>query len=106
VGYLIRVAAWNRGGCAAPQMELAARNRSIEALRESSGWSAGRRIVEEELLVDRYEEWLDVSRRDKGTTLCYRSRCRRSAELRRLANLAGRFVLSLGVRMRQRLGHK
>jgi hypothetical protein len=73
-------------------------NQSVTGL--SNGWRAGRGIVEEKLLVDRYEKRLDISRRDKGATLRYSSLRRRSTELRCLANLARRFALSLGVRMR------
>jgi hypothetical protein len=62
--------------------------------------------VEEKLLVDRYEKRMDVPNRVKGTAQRYGSRCRRSAEVRRLANLARRFALSFGVRVRQSLGHK
>jgi hypothetical protein len=62
--------------------------------------------VEEKLLVDRYEKRMDVPNRVKGTAQRYGSRCRRSAEVRRLANLARRFVLSVGVGVRLRPGHQ
>ena len=79
-------------------------SRGVTGLR--SGWSAGRRIVEEKLFVNRYEDRLNVSRCKKRTNQRCGFRCRCRAQVCRLANLASRLVLSLGVGMRQGLGNE
>jgi hypothetical protein len=60
--------------------------------------------VEEKLLVNRYNELLDVSSCEKLTNLRYGSCCRSRAKVRRLADLTSRFILSLSVGMGQDLG--
>jgi hypothetical protein len=62
--------------------------------------------VEEKLFVNRYEDWLNVIRRQKRTNQRCGSRCRCRAQVRRLANLAGRFILSLGMGVTQSLGNE
>jgi hypothetical protein len=59
--------------------------------------------VEEKLFVNRYEDWLNVICCKKWTNQRYSSRCRCRAKVGRLANLASRLVLSLGVRVGKRL---
>jgi hypothetical protein len=53
--------------------------------------------VEVKLLVNRYHKRLNVPGREKRTNQRWGSRCRSGAEVCRLANLAGGFILSLGV---------
>jgi hypothetical protein len=62
--------------------------------------------VEEKLFVNRYEDWLNVFRREKRANQRCGSRCRCRAQMRRLANLTSRIVLSLGMGVRQRLGNE
>jgi hypothetical protein len=57
--------------------------------------------VEEKLFVNRYEDRLNVIRRQKRSNQRCGSRCRCWAQMRRLANLTSRLVLSLGMGMRQ-----
>jgi hypothetical protein len=59
--------------------------------------------VEEKLFVNRYEDRLNVICCKKWTNQRYSSRCRCRAKVRRLANLASRLVLSLGVCVGKRL---
>ncbi len=62
--------------------------------------------MEEKLLVNRYDEGLYVPRCNERTYKRRGSRGRCRAELRRLANLASRLMLSVGVGVRQGLGRK
>ena len=62
--------------------------------------------MEEKLLVNRYDEWLNVSRGKKRTYERRGSRCRCRAQVRRLAKLASCLVLSLDVGVNQGLGGK
>ena len=62
--------------------------------------------MEEKLFVNRYENWLNVIRRQKRTNQRCGSRCRCRAQMRRLANLTSRLVLSIGMGVRQRLGNE
>jgi hypothetical protein len=97
---VVGMAAWNM---AVERRKLMERRDSKANLSGVSGlrgrWGARRRIVEEELLVYRYNERLDVScceqRGNERGGSCGRSGTR----VCRLANLAGSFVLSFSVRM-------
>jgi hypothetical protein len=62
--------------------------------------------VEEKLFVNRYEDWSNVICCKKWTNQRYSSRCRCRAKVGRLANLASRLVLSLGVRVKRDLGEE
>jgi hypothetical protein len=62
--------------------------------------------VEEKLFVNCYQDRPNVSRCKKRTNQRCGSRCRCRAQVCRLANLASRLVLSLGVGVRQGLGNK
>jgi hypothetical protein len=62
--------------------------------------------VEEKLLVNGYDERVNVSRCQKWTDQRCGSRCRCRAQVRRLANLTSCLVLSLGVGVRECLGNK
>jgi hypothetical protein len=62
--------------------------------------------VEEKLFVNRCQDWLNVFRREKRANQRCGSRCRCRAQVRRLANLTSRIVLSLGMGVRQRLGNE
>jgi hypothetical protein len=62
--------------------------------------------VGEKFLMNRYHKRLDVAGRDQGTGQRYGSCFWCSAQVRRLANLARRFVLSVGVRVRNSLRYK
>lgn len=59
--------------------------------------------MKEKLLVNRYNERLDVSSCEKRTNQRYGSCCRSRAKVCRLANLASSFILSLSVGMGQDL---
>jgi hypothetical protein len=56
--------------------------------------------VEEKLLVNRDDKWLNVPSREKRTKQRCGSRFRTRTEVCRLANLAGSFILSLCVGVR------
>ena len=60
--------------------------------------------MEEKLLVNRYNKRLNVSGCQKRTYQRCGSRCRRRSQMRRLAKLASRLILSLGVGVSQGLG--
>ena len=60
--------------------------------------------MKEKLLMNRYDEWLNVSRGEKRTYKRCGSRCRRRAQVRRLTKLASRLILSVGVGVSQSLG--
>ena len=62
--------------------------------------------MEEKLLVNRYDERLNVSRCKKWTYKRRGSLGRCRAQMRRLAKLASRLILSLDVGVNQRLGGK
>ena len=62
--------------------------------------------MEEKLLVNRYDERLNVSRCKKGTYQRRGPRCWCRAQMRRLAKLASRLILSLDVGVNQGLGGK
>jgi len=62
--------------------------------------------VEEKLFVNPYEDWLNVFSREKRTNQRCGSRCRCRAQMRRLADLTSRLVLSLRMGVRQRLGNE
>jgi hypothetical protein len=62
--------------------------------------------VEEKLFVNPYEDWLNVFSREKRTNQRCGSRCRCLAQMRRLADLTSRLVLSLRMGVRQRLGNE
>jgi hypothetical protein len=53
--------------------------------------------VDEELLVNRQNEGLNVTCCDKRAGEGYESSCRSGPDVRRLTNLASRLILSLGV---------
>jgi hypothetical protein len=53
--------------------------------------------VEEKLLVDRYDKWLNVPDREKKTKQRWGKRFRTGADVRRLADLASSFILSFCV---------
>jgi hypothetical protein len=59
--------------------------------------------VEEKLLVNRDDKWLNVAGREKRANQRCGSRFRSRAEVCRLANLASCFILSLGVGVGQDL---
>jgi hypothetical protein len=62
--------------------------------------------VEEKLLLNRYDKRLNVFRRDERTNQRRGSCGRCRADMRGLANLAGRFILSLGMGVTQSLGNE
>ena len=57
----------------------------------------------EKLLLNRYDKWLNVFRRDERTNQRRGSCSRCRSDMRGLANLATRFILSLGMGVTQRL---
>ena len=90
------------GGCAAPFM-VSAQLRAIRCgLR--AGRSPRRGIVEEQLLVNRYDKRLNVPCCKKKTYQRRDSSCRYGAQMRRLAKLARGLILSVRVGMSQGLG--
>jgi hypothetical protein len=62
--------------------------------------------VEEKLLVNRYDERLNVSRCKKRTYQRRGSRCRCRAQVRCLAKLASGLILPVGMGVSQGLGGK
>jgi hypothetical protein len=59
--------------------------------------------VEEKLLVNGYDERLNVSCRKKRIYMRCNTRRRRRSQMRRLAKLARGFILSVGMRVSQGL---
>ena len=62
--------------------------------------------MRKKLLMNRYEERPDITRCEERARQRYDWSCRRCPNVRRLADLARRFVMPVGVRVRLRLGHE